>query len=618
MEENNTKFSANSSLRSVVQIAIVGAEEIHLTNFDQCKFLFLNSVSEVIAHANSVDIFILNTLNNHDQKILIYLQQNDIPFITIDGDLNHAVLETLATNIAKTRTLGFLDSDFVHIYNYGISIDAISNHINFFEKGLKKKALKRAAIIGDGILILDQKQISAYADKFGILQEKYICQKFVPASGAASRMFSFLAKFQADFNPDQDSIEKYIDDNEAEDLREFIANSDKFPFFEQINKTIHQNNPDCQNWSNSKKYFHFVKIMLDEGELNFACKPKGVVPFHQYEKSIATPAEEHIKEAFEYAFSENLARLHFTVSEEHKVMFEEIIQNFESESQNRLLVEYSFQDKSTDTIAVDLDNKPFRNGNNQLLFRPSGHGALISNLNNLTADVIFIKNIDNVSCGDTKEVALYKKALAGILLDLQSKVFVILNQIENNELTADLIPNIVSFLSNDLNIHLPNGFSEMNFNNQKNIIGEALTRPIRVCGMVKNQGEAGGGPFWIEGDYGISLQIVETSQIDLENEQQSEILKSATHFNPVDIVCGIKNHKGEKYNLHDFVDHKSGFIVHKNHEGTDIKAYELPGLWNGAMARWISVFVEVPLCTFNPVKTVNDLLKPGHQPQSWK
>ena len=618
MEKNTTKFTAHGGVKSVVQIAVLGAEEIHLTNFDQANFLFLNSVSEVIAHAESVDIFVVKAANIDDEKILIYLNENEIPFVSIEGEVDHSFLELLVANISKTTALGFFPTDFVNIHNYGISFDAISNHINFFENGLKKKALTRAAIHGDGILILDEHRISAYADKFDNLKEGYVCQKFVPASGAASRMFSFLSKFQSEFNPEVDCIKKYITDNQAQDLQEFITNSDRFPFSDQINYIIRQRNSDFDQWADGKKHFHFIKIMLDEDELNFAFKPKGVVPFHKYESCIATPMEEHVKEAFNYAFSEGSARLHFTVSEEHLTMFDEIIKNLPIDKRNNLLVEYSYQDKSTDTIAVDLENKPFRNGNQQLLFRPSGHGALLANLDNLNADIIFIKNIDNVTNNNIQQVDLHKKALAGILLELQTKIFGILNQIESNELTSNSIPNIISFLANDLNIHLQNDFAEADFEQQKQILSEALSRPIRVCGMVKNHGEPGGGPFWIEDENGISLQIVETSQIDLENEQQNEILKSATHFNPVDLVCGIKNHRGEKYNLHDFVDHKSGFIVYKNHEGTEIKAYELPGLWNGAMARWISVFVEVPLSTFNPVKTVNDLLKPAHQPQSWK
>ncbi len=616
MEENIKKQATRNGLDQGLNIAIFGSDESQFVDFTKANLIFLDSFADVIAHATSADITVVKVTHVDDKEIIIYLDQTKTPFVIIDGELDNSVLDLLVENILKCKSLGFSNSDFANIQNYGVSIDAIANHINFFNQGLKKIALNRAAIDGDGIIILDENEISKHARHFDEQKETQVCQKFVPASGAASRMFSFLSKFVTDFNPDSDCIEKYIEENQDLELQEFISNSDKFPFSNEVNDIILQQNADFNKWSEARKHYHFVKVMLDETDLNFAFKPKGVIPFHSYESFSSTPTEEHIKEAFEYAFSQNNARLHFTVSEEHQSMFEEIVKKFLSK--DRLEVEYSYQDKSTDTIAVDLDNKPFRNGNDQLLFRPSGHGALISNLNNLNADVIFIKNIDNVTNSNIDEISLHKKALAGVLVDLQTKIFDILNQIDNSTILSDNIPNITSFLANDLNIHLPKDFAASDFEQQKKLLKEALSRPIRVCGMVKNQGEPGGGPFWIEDEHGISLQIVETSQIDLENQQQSEILKSATYFNPVDLVCGIKNHKGEKYNLHDFVDYKSGFIVNKNHEGTDIKAYELPGLWNGAMARWISVFVEVPLSTFNPVKTVNDLLKPAHQPQPWK
>ncbi|KFC57567.1 NAD metabolism ATPase/kinase [Flavobacterium gilvum] len=250
-----------------------------------------------------------------------------------------------------------------------------------------------------------------------------------------------------------------------------------------------------------------------------------------------------------------------------------------------------------------------------LVFRPGGHGALIGNLNTIDADVVFVKNIDNVSQNNIKEISFYKKALAGVLIELQYQIFGFLNALDKDEIASEKINEILVFLKKQLNIEMKDYFHKFKLENQVSELKEILNRPIRVCGMVKNEGEPGGGPFWVKGNEGrLTLQIVETSQVDLNNEMQLKILGNATHFNPVDLVCGLKNYKNEQFDLSEFVDHDSGFIVHKNSGGVEVKSYELPGLWNGAMANWLTVFVEVPLLTFSPVKTVNDLLKPEHQP----
>jgi hypothetical protein len=313
--------------------------------------------------------------------------------------------------------------------------------------------------------------------------------------------------------------------------------------------------------------------------------------------------------------------LHFTVSDHHEYLFKTIItsvkQKVEEKSKIKLHVSFSHQDKSTDTIAVTPGNEPFRNENGRLIFRPGGHGSLINNLNNLDADVIFIKNIDNVIQNHIQEITLYKKGLAGVLIDLQEQIFKILEAVENNSITEINMPGIIEFMEQKLNIDDLEDFYKYTIENKLEFIKNKLNRPIRVCGMVKNEGEPGGGPFWVRSYKGnVSLQIVESSQVDIRNPEQQQILAKATHFNPVDLVCTTKNYRGEKFDLTQFIDTSTGFIVHKNNKGKDLKGYELPGLWNGAMAKWITVFVEVPLVTFNPVKTVNDLLKPAHQPQN--
>ncbi len=358
--------------------------------------------------------------------------------------------------------------------------------------------------------------------------------------------------------------------------------------------------------------------MLSSDYFDFANKPKGVLPFHKYKTHIATAIEEHLYECAYYSSSNGSSQLHFTVSEIHQNQFEYIVNRakntVEKASETTINISYSYQNKSTDTIAVDLNNNPFRDENEKLIFRPGGHGALIENLNNLDANLIFIKNIDNVIQDHIESIALYKKALAGILVELQQQIFNYLNEIEN--LKDDKLDEIIAFSKSNLNIDILEDFQKYTLENKISYMKNILDRPIRVCGMVKNEGEPGGGPFWVRDSKGaVSLQIVESSQVDLANASQAKILADATHFNPVDLVCGIRNYKNENFDLTQFIDPNSGFIVEKNKDGKSLKGYELPGLWNGAMANWLTIFVEVPLITFNPVKTVNDLLKPAHQPQ---
>ena len=295
---------------------------------------------------------------------------------------------------------------------------------------------------------------------------------------------------------------------------------------------------------------------------------------------------------------------------------EAVKSEMEDKIKTAINVSYSYQNKNTDTLAVDFKNKPFRDENGRLFFRAGGHGALIGNLNQLDADIIFIKNIDNVIQDHIQKIALYKKALAGILMEVQQQVFKYLHAIDAQEIQEENSDEILLFLTEKLNINIPDNFYKLSLANRILRLRAVLNKPIRVCGMVKNEGEPGGGPFWVKEKGGsLSLQIVESSQVDFTNENQKKIFSDATHFNPVDLVCGIKNYKKEKFDLTQFVDHNSGFIVEKNTSGRDVKSYELPGLWNGAMANWITIFVEVPLITFNPVKSVNDLLKAAHQPQ---
>lgn len=515
----------------------------------------------------------------------------------------------------------FSKKDLEQISSNGIPLQKIEQQLQFFKTGIAKIVLERPAVIHDGIKKLSEEKATSFAEIFDQKKQNLKIEKFVPASGAASRMFKFLNEFLNEFDIEKETINAYINRKKDTNLSVFLAGMEKFPFFEKIHAQLKNDFPDFSFWEKDKKNLRFIKILLDKNQMDCANKPKGILPFHNYQNHIATPIEEHLKEAAFYANSNQKAHLHFTVSEEHQAAFEAILKiikpKIEAKSNTKIEINFSYQNKNTDTIAVDLENNFFRDENGNLVFRPGGHGALIDNLNDLDADIVFVKNIDNVIQNHIELVAKYKKALAGILISIQEKVFDYLHQIEKNEIqTEENLQEIIDFAAKKLNVEIIGSFDKYTFENKLNYISRILNRPIRVCGMVKNEGEPGGGPFWIRGQKGkISLQIIESSQIDLTNFHQKNILESASHFNPVDLVCGLKDYKQQKFDLTNFCNQNRGFIVAKTKNGKALKGYELPGLWNGAMAKWITIFVEVPLITFNPVKTVNDLLKAAHQHQ---
>jgi len=367
--------------------------------------------------------------------------------------------------------------------------------------------------------------------------------------------------------------------------------------------------PNFNDLEKDQRDYLMIKTLISKEHFNFANKPKGILPFHKVNKTNYSPIEEHIFESEFYRNPNQKTKIHFTISKEHQSEFEKITAQHDG-----FEITFSYQQSATDTLAVNPDNTPFRLENGELFFRPGGHGALIENLNALQSDIIFIKNIDNVSHNHLNNIIQYKKMLGGVLLQIQFQVFKFLNVLDKKDFTTVSLKEIIDFVQNKLQITLNEDFEQYQLDFQIESLQKKLNKPIRVCGMVKNEGEPGGGPFWVKDENGkVSLQIVETSQIDVNNEKQAGIVANATHFNPVDLVCSIKNYKNEKFNLIDFVDENAGFIVDKTKNGKPIKAFELPGLWNGAMAKWITIFVEVPIFTFNPVKTVNDLLKPTHQ-----
>lgn len=513
----------------------------------------------------------------------------------------------------------FTEKDIIQIEKKGLSVEQVKTQIDLFRAGLPFLNLKDAATIDYGVLSLTSSEKVQYIQKYNKLRNDLSILKFVPASGAATRMFKFLFQFLSEYNPEKESINAYINKSKARDLSAFFIGLEKLPFFEEVIHKVHKNVSNFNDLSYEKQRIEFIKTMLDEKQLNFALQPKGLLPFHKYKEHVSTAFEEHLFEGALYASSSNLANIHFTISEKHKNHFDEefkyIEEDVEERTDTKFNITFSYQKESTDTIAVTQKNQPFRDENDKLTFRPSGHGALIRNLNELDADIIFIKNIDNVVVNKyKKEVADYKMMLAGILLEMQEQTFQYITQLENVQQSESNLIEIAEFLVNKLNVSINNEFEKYSLKYQVKYLKDKLNRPIRVCGMVKNEGEPGGGPFWVKDESGnISLQIVESAQVDKRNKLQKEIMKNATHFNPVDLVCGTKNYLGESFDLLKFVDHKTAFISEKTKSGKHLKALELPGLWNGSMANWNTIFVEVPLLTFNPVKTVNDLLKPAHQ-----
>ncbi|TXE08994.1 DUF4301 family protein [Gelidibacter salicanalis] len=513
----------------------------------------------------------------------------------------------------------FTDKDILQMEHKGLSLAKVESQIALFTTGMPFANLTAAATIGNGIVRCSDSDKKHYINFYDAQRDKVSIAKFVPASGAATRMFKSLFRFIDEYSPEQETINSYINRTKDADLSLFFVGLEKLPFYGHVLEHVKKFYPNYESWSDDKQKLLFAKTMLDEDKMNYGFYPKGLLPFHKYKDHLSTAFEEHLFEAALYASTNNAADLHFTISERHNHIFDaefkRVQKIVEAKTNTKFKISFSYQKEATDTIAVTPKNEPFREENGELTFRPSGHGALLENLNQLDADVIFIKNIDNVVVYKYEdEVAEYKKMLAGMLLEKQQQIFKYLNVLEDGDLSESDLIEIAEFLINELNIVISTEFEKYSKKYQIEYLFSKLNRPIRICGMVKNEGEPGGGPFWVKSENGeISLQIIESAQIDKDNKSQIKILDSATHFNPVDLVCGTNNYKGEIFDLQKYIDPKAAFITAKTSAGKDLKALELPGLWNGSMAYWNTIFVEVPLITFNPVKTVTDLLKPTHQ-----
>ena len=502
------------------------------------------------------------------------------------------------------------EQDLKQIAARGITEEQVNHQLGQFKTGFPFLNLEAAAAIGKGIEAPTEEERAKCIEVWNqYKQEGHKIVKFVPASGAASRMFKDMFAFvDAPYDAPTTDFEKYFFDHIKQfAFREALCQKCKDNEGKKIRELMDEGN-----------YKAIARQMLSKEGLNYGQLPKGLLLFHNYEEGPRTPMEEHLVEAALYASSNGEANVHFTVSHDHLELFKQKVAEKADFYAKKFGVKYNIsfseQKPSTDTIAANPDNTPFRNDDGSLLFRPGGHGALIQNLNEIDADVVFIKNIDNVVPDRLKEdTVVYKQLLAGILVQLQQKAFDYLRLLDTGKYSHEQLEEIIRFVQRDLCCRR---FDIKDLEDAELVIylRKKLNRPMRVCGVVKNVGEPGGGPFLTYNQDGtVSLQILESSQIDKSNEEYMRMFTEGTHFNPVDLVCAIKDYQGKPFNLPDFVDVTTGFISSKSKNGRELKALELPGLWNGAMSDWNTVFVEVPLSTFNPVKTVNDLLRDQHQ-----
>jgi len=480
------------------------------------------------------------------------------------------------------------ENDLAQLQKLGVTEANLENQLKSFRDGVEPINLVATAVIDHGIKKMSNVEVSKYKTVFAQNLNKVEIMRFVPASGAASRMFK--------------SFHKYLEDGEVNDeVKTFSDGFKSFAFYDKIK---------C---SAEPEYTCAIQNMINTIKLSEL--PKALIPFHLYNDGSRTAFEEHLIESAQVLKGKQIIDIHFTISAAHEVKFKSIIEekldSIEEDYQCKFNITFSQQLHSTDTVGVTEGNDIFRHEDGSMLFRPGGHGSLLLNLDNLDSELVFIKNIDNIQINHLRQATIdYKQILAGYLIDLQDQL-----KLAHQKLSKGVLDGIAKFAVNELMCQLDDNFDKMPHADQVSYLTGLLNRPMRICGMVKNEGEPGGGPFWTKNSKGhTSLQIVESSQMDLSNASQNDILIGSTHFNPVDLVCWIKDKDGKRFNLKEYVDPGTAFISEKSQKGETLKVLEHPGLWNGSMADWITIFVEVPMATFSPVKTINDLLRPQHQP----
>jgi hypothetical protein len=507
----------------------------------------------------------------------------------------------------------FSKSDLTQIQQHEISNESAKRQQNIIKKNKINTNIVRQVLIADGAFPIDNDVINAVIENFSERLAKRKIVKFVPASGAATRMFKDLFIVLGELSKNKKPK------NFTDSVSIFFENLPKFAFFELLKENLKKDNLDIDKLLQEKKYLPILQHLLTEKGLDYGKSPKGLLLFHRYGKITRTALEEHLVEAAGYITENNtVAHLHFTVSPEQMDAFKshckKNVPMYEKLFGVTYKIDFSTQHSTTDTIAFTSDNEPFRDKNSNLVFRPGGHGSLIENLNKIDADIILIRNIDNVSLEvNNSKTMIYKKWLICFLICLINQVYEYLTMLDAPACSTEDITKVELFLQKIFFIQLEKSYLDLPLPEKQAYLHRFLNRPMRICGVVEQENEPGGGPFWVKDKkWGQSLQIVETSEINLSNKKQAVILENSNYFNPVDLACCIKNYRGEMFNLQNFIDYSRYFVSEKSHEGKTIKAIENPGLWNGAMSDWLTVFLAVPLSTFTPVKTVNDLLRKEH------
>jgi hypothetical protein len=533
-------------------------------------------------------------------------------------------MDGIRINKKKCETkMDFSETDLRQLKERGIASATVMEQLERFERGINPVIVERPCTVGDGIRRLSEHEVDELQDHFQPAQAQGRITKMVPASGAASRMFQALsAVLERDDLPHVNDIrEQTTHDQQLRDTLAFLESVERFPFSSMLQEQAQKRNGDMKRELNAGEYREMLKDLLTSRGMNFPRLPKALLPFHSYDNHTRTAVEEHLQEALSYARdNEGVTRLHLTLSGEHQEIVEKVLMEMAHRRQlipEKMEVTFSSQHAATDTIAVDMENQPFRDDDGKLLVRPGGHGALLENLQELEGDIVFIKNIDNVAHERHLELTVtFKQALGGLLLELQRQIFSKLELLATPDISQVQLKEIFRFIREELLLQPPAIIVNANSAVQIPWLIARLNRPLRICGLVRNEGEPGGGPFWVKDTTGMdTLQLVEMGQIDLNDEQQQGRVAASTHFSPVDLVCATRDFRGNQFELHPYRDPESGMIAEKSLQGRSLKALELPGLWNGSMAYWNTVFVEVPPLTFNPVKTIIDLLRSPHQPQ---
>ena len=516
--------------------------------------------------------------------------------------------------------MNFSPEDIAQIKDHGLNLEEIQRQIDILNNGLPFTEVIEPATVSNGIVKLDEPAQQFYLDIFEKNKEEYHLQKFVPASGAATRMFKDWVIFHQNYQTRRHYYERFVKQHQLKsmepDLDDFLNNFPGYAFYQDVMDVIKENLPGYFQLDENEQVWQLIHYTISDEGLGYARKPKAFIKFHRYNKNITkTALEEHLTEAEAYTLTNRQKpNVSFSISPQHQQMFDQLVQQVNRDQ--AIDISNSYQKPETDTVMLDMaTGELVRDETGKLVFRPGGHGSLIDNIQDLNADIIFIKNIDNVQKGEAQQTTVYyKKILAGYMMELLAKIKYYLKILQNEKPVGEALMEIENFALQKLNIRFIEGYDTLNNSGKRRYLAYKLNRPVRVAGMVKNTGEPGGGPFWAKDKNGIkSLQIVEKAQINPDDPQQQSILKQSTHFNPVDLVISIKDFEGNKFNLKEFVNEEAGFVTEKSYNGKPVKVYERPGLWNGAMDGWNTVFIEVPLATFSPVKTVSDLLKPEHQ-----